>query len=85
MVILGIDPGYGILGFGVIETDGIHHKAIAYGAIETPKLSRFPMRLKYIGDQIGGLISHYKPDAVAVEGLFFQNNQKTARMVAEAR
>ena len=85
MIILGIDPGYGILGFGVIETDGIHHKAIAYGAIETPKFSRFPMRLKYIGDQIAGLISHYQPDAVAVEELFFQNNAKTAIMVAEAR
>ena len=85
MIILGIDPGYGILGFGVIWTDGIKHKAIAYGAIETPKFKRFPERLKYIGDQIAGLINHYKPNAVAVEELFFQNNQKTAIMVAEAR
>lgn len=85
MIVLGIDPGYGILGFGVIVTDGFKHKAVAYGAIETPKTTRFPERLAFIGDQIERLIAHYKPDAVAVEELFFQNNQKTAIMVAEAR
>lgn len=85
MIILGIDPGYGIVGFGVIEKTASKLRTIAYGAIETPKVSRFPVRLKFIGEKIGELIAAYKPDAVAVEELFFQNNQKTAIMVAEAR
>ncbi len=85
MVVLGIDPGYGILGFGVIATNGFKHKAVAYGAIETPKTTNFPERLAFIGEQLEKLIVHYKPDAIAVEELFFYNNQKTAIMVAEAR
>ena len=85
MIILGIDPGYGIVGFGVIEKTASKLRTIAYGAIETPKVSRFPVRLKFIGEKISELISAYNPDAVAVEELFFQNNQKTAIMVAEAR
>lgn len=85
MIILGIDPGYGIVGFGVIEKTASKLRIIAYGAIETPKVSRFPVRLKFIGEKISELISAYNPDAVAVEELFFQNNQKTAIMVAEAR
>ncbi len=85
MIILGIDPGYGIVGFGVIEKRASGLRTVAYGVIETPKVSRFPVRLKFIGEKIRELISHYKPDAIAVEELFFQNNQKTAIMVAEAR
>ena len=85
MIILGIDPDYGIVGFGVIEKTASKLRTIAYGAIETPKVSRFPVRLKFIGEKISELISAYNPDAVAVEELFFQNNQKTAIMVAEAR
>ncbi len=85
MIILGIDPGYGTLGFGVVEKKGSSCRAIAYGAITTPKLVRFPARLKFIGDEIAKLIDRFKPDAIAVEELFFQNNAKTAIMVAEAR
>ncbi len=85
MIILGIDPGYGILGFGVVEKRGSSLKAIAYGVIETPKVSRFPVRLKFIGEKIAELIAKYRPEAVSVEELFFQNNAKTAIMVAEAR
>lgn len=85
MIILGIDPGYGIVGFGVVEKTNSKLRTIAYGAIETPKVSRFPVRLKFIGEKIAELIEIYRPDAVAVEELFFQNNQKTAIMVAEAR
>lgn len=85
MVILGIDPGYGTLGFGVIESARGRHRALHYGVVETPKTARFPSRLKFIGEQIQKLIEEYKPDAIAVEELFFTNNQKTAIMVAEAR
>ncbi|MDR3186320.1 MAG: crossover junction endodeoxyribonuclease RuvC [Christensenellaceae bacterium] len=85
MVILGIDPGYAILGYGVVFSEHEHQHAIAYGTIETPKTQQFPVRLKYIGDEISKLIEQYKPDAIVVEELFFKNNQKTAILVAEAR
>jgi len=85
MIILGIDPGYAIVGFGVIAADCGKIKPVAYGAIETPKSARFPDRLKFIGDEVTALIAKYKPDAIAVEELFFQDNRKTAIMVAEAR
>ncbi len=85
MRILGIDPGYGTLGYGVIVTNGNISRALAYGAIVTPKTAKFPSRLKFIGEQIDMLIKKFNPDVIAVEELFFQNNQKTAIMVAEAR
>lgn len=85
MVILGIDPGYGTLGFGVIVTNGTRHRAVEYGAIVTPKTERFPARLLFIAEEMEKLIEKYRPDAIAVEELFFQSNQKTAILVAEAR
>lgn len=85
MIILGIDPGYATVGFGVIEAKCGRCRPIAYGAIETPKTARFSDRLKYIGEQTAKLIEEYNPDAIAVEELFFQDNRKTAIMVAEAR
>ncbi len=85
MVILGIDPGYGIVGFGVIEKTASRLRTVAYGVIETPKGSLLPVRLKFIGDKITELIAQYRPDAVAVEELFYHSNQKTVIMVAEAR
>lgn len=85
MIILGIDPGYATVGFGVIEAGCGRCRPIAYGVIETPKTARFPHRLKFIGDETAKLIAQYNPDAIAVEELFFQDNRKTAIMVAEAR
>ncbi|MDR2267043.1 MAG: crossover junction endodeoxyribonuclease RuvC [Christensenellaceae bacterium] len=85
MIVLGIDPGYGTLGFGIIEISGITMRAIEYGVIETPKKERFPRRLKFLADEINLLIDKHKPEAIAVEELFFQSNQKTAILVAEAR
>ncbi|MDD3947246.1 MAG: crossover junction endodeoxyribonuclease RuvC [Clostridia bacterium] len=85
MVILGLDPGYATVGYGVIEAGCGRCRPIAYGAIETPKTARFPDRLKYIGDETAKLIARYNPDAIAIEELFFQDNRKTAILVAEAR
>lgn len=85
MIILGIDPGYATVGFGVITAECGRIKPVAYGVVETPKTARFPDRLKYIGNEVAALIQKYKPDAIAVEELFFQDNRKTAIMVAEAR
>ncbi|MDR0751138.1 MAG: crossover junction endodeoxyribonuclease RuvC [Christensenellaceae bacterium] len=85
MIILGIDPGYATLGFGIIESVGNTQKLIKYGSIVTPKTERFPSRLKYLADEINNIINEFKPDAIVVEELFFQSNQKTAILVAEAR
>lgn len=86
MIILGIDPGYAIVGFGVIEKDLKGNcKVIDYGAINTPKEEDFPVRLAMIQDGMKCLIKKFKPDAVAVEELFFNQNITTGIAVAEAR
>jgi crossover junction endodeoxyribonuclease RuvC len=86
MIILGIDPGYAIVGYGVIEKDERGKcKVLDYGAINTPKEEDFPVRLAMIQDGMKALISKYKPDAVSVEELFFNQNITTGIAVAEAR
>lgn len=85
MVILGIDPGYAIVGYGVIEKNGFETKCIDYGAITTDKDTDFPTRLVQIADGLEYLIEKYNPECMAIEELFFQNNQKTAINVAMAR
>lgn len=82
MIILGIDPGYAILGYGVINTDGIRSKAIDYGVIETVAHTPFPQRLERLYTCMNELIKLYKPDHVAFEELFFARNTKTALQVA---
>lgn len=86
MIILGIDPGYAIVGYGVIEKDKSGKcRVIDYGAINTPKEEDFPVRLAMIQDGMKCLINRFKPDAIAVEELFFNQNITTGIAVAEAR
>ena len=85
MIILGFDPGLATLGFGVIETNGHKHKMIEYGVISTPPDMETPIRLRNIYTDVQTIIDKYKPDAIAVEELFFNNNVKTAINVAQAR
>ncbi len=85
MRILGIDPGFAIVGYGVLDSRGNSKKAVAYGAITTPTSESFPVRLAMIDDQMTKIIREYKPDAVAVEELFFAKNVTTAINVAHAR
>ena len=85
MRILGIDPGYAIVGFGVIDYDGYNYKVIDYGVIESSKDKFMPVRMAIVYDGISSLIEKYKPDAMAIEELFFFKNQKTIVPVAEAR
>lgn len=87
MIILGIDPGYAIVGYGVIQKDDKTGKctALDYGAIETDKEESFPTRLAQIQEGIKGLVEMFNPDAIAVEELFFNNNITTGIQVAEAR
>ena len=85
MRILGIDPGYGITGYSFIDYEGNHFKLITSGAITTPAKMSFPLRLSQIYTDLNNLIDEYKPDAISVEELFFNNNAKTAINVAQAR
>ncbi len=85
MIILGIDPGIAIVGFGVIEKTKNDIKVIDYGVITTHKDTRTPKRLQQVYSGIMQLIDKYKPDAIALEELFFNNNVTTAITVAQAR
>ena len=85
MRILGIDPGYATVGYGVIDTDGRKHIAVDYGAILTPKDEGISVRLKMIYDAVEKLCEKYKPDDIAVEELFFVKNVTTGIKVAQAR
>jgi len=85
MVVLGIDPGYAIVGWGVVNYAGNIYRPLGFGAITTDGSSNFNDRLGYIYNNMTRLIKKCKPDAMAVEKLYFQNNQKTAINVAQAR
>jgi len=85
MIILGIDPGYAIVGWGVIEYSGSHFKVLGYGSIETPAGLPTEERLSMIYDGINRLIDTYKPQQMAIEELFFNTNATTGIKVAEAR
>ncbi len=85
MIILGIDPGYAIVGFGIISYDRGKYKVLDFGAITTPAGMAFPDRLKSVYEDLCYLFDKYKPDAMAVEKLFFNTNKKTAVDVAQAR
>lgn len=85
VIIIGIDPGYAIVGVGVIEYKGNKFRPIEYNAITTHASMAPSLRLKWIYDEIGMYLDKYKPDAVAVEELFFNTNAKTAILVAQAR
>lgn len=85
MIILGIDPGYAIVGFGVIEYIGNRFSVIDYGAILTDAKTPFNLRLEKIYDELCELMSKYDIDAMAVEKLFYNNNAKTVIDVSQAR
>lgn len=82
---MGIDPGYGLIGFGIIDKqrDGI--KVIDYGVIDTPHNETVPVRLAIIYDAITELIKKYKPEEISIEELYFVKNITTGINVAEAR
>ena len=84
MIILGIDPGYAIVGYGIIDTNK-PNMVVDYGAITTPKEDPMPVRLEAIDSSLKYLFEKFKPDVVAIEELFYFKNQKTVIPVAEAR
>ena len=85
MRILGIDPGYGITGFGVIDTDRGQSRLVTCGAITTPAGMDFSARLEIIYEDMRRLLAEVKPDAVAIEELFFGQNVTTGIGVAQSR
>lgn len=85
MIILGIDPGIAIVGFGVIEKIGHQLKPIQYGSIETKAGLRTEARLLQVYDATKHIIERYKPEVMAIEKLFFNRNVTTAFTVGQAR
>ena len=85
MRILGIDPGYATIGFGIIEYDNFRFKTIAYGAVTTTPDKDFSDRLCDIYDDISTLINKYLPECLSIEKLYFNTNTTTAIDVAQAR
>ena len=85
MIILGIDPGFAIVGWGIIESVRGQVRPIAYGAITTPAHTSIESRLLTIEKDLEQIIEKYKPDEMAVEELFFNTNITTGIRVAEAR
>ena len=85
MRILGIDPGYATIGFGLIEGARAQYRMVTYGAITTPAGVPLQNRLLEIYQDMLTLLDHFKPDAVSVEELFFNNNITTGIGVAQAR
>ena len=83
--ILGVDPGYAIVGFGVLDYDGVRFTPIEYGAILTEAHTPFPDRLKAIHTDMEFIFEKYAPECMAIEKLYFTSNQKTGIDVAQAR
>jgi crossover junction endodeoxyribonuclease RuvC len=84
-IILGIDPGYAIVGYGLIKQEGNKLIPIEYGAITTPSDAYFPDRLAHISKELSTIIEAFKPDTMAIEELFFARNTSNALLVAQAR
>jgi crossover junction endodeoxyribonuclease RuvC len=85
MLILGIDPGLATVGFGLVQKNGQDYRAVEYGAIITKPHRMIESRLSEIYDEMSELLRRHRPDCMAVEELFFNNNTTTAIDVAMAR
>jgi crossover junction endodeoxyribonuclease RuvC len=85
MKIIGIDPGTGIVGFGIIESDGRKHKLMDGGVIKTPAHQELCLRLETIFNGIKELIKVNKPEIMVIEKLYFAQNVTTAMSVSHAR
>ncbi len=85
MIILGIDPGLALLGYGMINSDGDRVSLIECGTIVTKAETPFPRRLAQIHQSVQMLIAQHQPDSIAFEELFFGKNVTTAIQVAQAR
>jgi crossover junction endodeoxyribonuclease RuvC len=85
MIVLGIDPGTAITGYGLVREENGQAVALAYGAITTPSDLSLPDRLKLLQRDLAAIVEQYQPDQSAVEQLFFNKNVRTALAVGHAR
>jgi crossover junction endodeoxyribonuclease RuvC len=85
VIVLGIDPGTAALGYGIVERNGGHLRAVDYGCLTTTADEALPERLARIHAHVAELIETHSPDVVAVERLFFSRNAQTAFAVGQAR
>ena len=85
MRILGIDPGYAIVGYGILDYEKNKFFPVEYGAVTTQAHTDFQERLKEVYASVDEIIRRTQPDALAIEKLFFTTNQKTVIQVAQAR
>ena len=85
MRILGIDPGYAIVGYGIIEKKGSNIKMLEYGSIQTEAHTSTAIRLEIIFNELNQIIKDYNPNEVAYEKLFHEKNTKTFMAVSQAR
>lgn len=85
MIILGLDPGYAIVGYGVVQARNSRYRSLEYGAIVTKAGEPFERRLEIIYDALSFVLEKWKPESMALEKLYFNNNKTTAIGVAEAR
>jgi crossover junction endodeoxyribonuclease RuvC len=85
MLVLGIDPGTAITGWGLVRRDGDALALVEYGTVSTPPDAALPQRLQTIYRELGEILARYQPSAVAVERLFFNKNARTAMAVGQAR
>ena len=85
MLVLGIDPGTAITGYGLVREDGTELNLVDCGVIATPSSQALPERLQTIYQGLSQVIREHMPDAAAVEELFFSRNVRTALSVGHAR
>ncbi|MCX8074504.1 MAG: crossover junction endodeoxyribonuclease RuvC [Clostridia bacterium] len=85
MIVLGIDPGYAIVGYGIVDYNKNKYRVLEYGSITTDSKDSFSKRLHKIAEDLEEIIKRYKINAAAIEELFFNTNTKTAINVAQAR
>ncbi len=85
MIILGIDPGFAITGYGVVKYEGNKFSVIDYGAVTTPAGMEMPKRLLALSEGLEKVIEKFSPDFISVEELFFNKNIKTALNVGHGR
>ncbi len=85
MRVLGVDPGFAITGYSIVDYIGNKFNLVISGAILTEAKTSFPLRLEKINKELDNIIKSYEPNAMAIEELFFNNNAKTAINVAQAR
>lgn len=85
MIIMGIDPGFAITGYGVVKYEGNKFSVLDYGAVTTEASMKLSRRLLVLHDGLEDLIRKHKPDAISIEELFFNKNIKTALTVGHGR